>query len=176
MTSPRIQLPDGPGGPAERLWTLRPEMAPAVWNAVEACYAQSILSAREREALRFRIAQLNQCPVCLSYRAETNVANGASDDLYDHVAEWRTWPGYTDRERLAIEFAERFATDHLGIDDDLFARLHAQYSDAEILDLAICAQTFLGLGRVLSTFGIEPGCTLDLAAGETALTSASPSA
>ena len=149
-------------------------MAPAVWNAVEACYAHSILSAREREGLRFRIAQLNQCPVCLSYRAETNVANGASDDLYDHVAEWRTWPGYTDRERLAIEFAERFTTDHLGIDDDLFARLHAHFDDAEILDLAICAQTFLGLGRVLSTFGIEPGCTLDLAAGETALTGASP--
>jgi hypothetical protein len=76
-------------------------------------------------------------------------------------------------EVLRAIAADLLQRQDLGIDDDLFARLHEHYSDAEILDLAICAQTFLGLGRVLSTFGIEPGCALDLAAGETALTSTS---
>ena len=63
---------------------------------------------------------------------------GVTEDDYGHVDEWRTWPGYTERQRLAIEFAERYTIDHQGIDDELFARLHAHFSDAEILDLSLC--------------------------------------
>ena len=48
---------------------------------------------------------------------------GASEELYAHVAEYRSWPGYTDRERLAIEFAERFVVDHTNMDDEFFGRL-----------------------------------------------------
>ena len=71
---------------------------------------------------------------------------GVTEDAYGHVDEWRTWPGYTDRQRLAIEYAERFAVDHLAIDDDLFDRLHAHFSDEEILDLTLCLSIWLGLG------------------------------
>ena len=83
---------------------------------------------------------------------------GVDDDLYAHVAEWRTWPGYSERERLAIEYAERFAADHTGIDDELFARLRAHFRADEILDLSICLSTFLGLGRLLKALGIDEYC------------------
>ena len=33
-------------------------------------------------------------------------------NLYSHAPQWRTWPGYSDQERLAAEFAHRFATVH----------------------------------------------------------------
>jgi alkylhydroperoxidase family enzyme len=90
------------------------------------------------------------------------VQQGVDDDLYVHVAEWRTWPGYTDRERLAIEYAERFAVDHDGIDDAFFARLRARFADDEILDLSICLSTFLGLGRLLKVLGIDERCDVGL--------------
>ena len=80
---------------------------------------------------------------------------GVTEDVYGHVDEWRTWPGYTDRQRLAIEYAERFAVDHLAIDDDLFDRLHAEFSDEEILYLTVCLSIWLGLGRALSVLGVE---------------------
>ena len=79
-----------------------------------------------------------------------------------HLDEWRTWPGYTDRQRLAIEYAERFATDHRAIDDELFARLRAQFADDEILDLTLCCAVFLGLGRTLEVLGITDNCPLDI--------------
>jgi len=59
----RIDVPEGPGGDAVQLWKLRPEMASAVGEMVEAAYRRSKLPARERELVRMRIAQINDCPI-----------------------------------------------------------------------------------------------------------------
>jgi alkylhydroperoxidase family enzyme len=87
---------------------------------------------------------------------------GVDEDLYAHVAEYRDHPGYSEQERLAIEYAERFVTDHLSIDDAFFAHLRAAFGDDEILDLSICIAAFLGLGRLLRVLGVDPGCEIDL--------------
>jgi alkylhydroperoxidase family enzyme len=86
---------------------------------------------------------------------------GVDEELYAHVAEYREYPGYTEQERLAVEYAERFVTDHLGIDDAFFARLRAAFADAEILDLTICVAAFLGLGRLLRVLGVDPVCQVE---------------
>jgi hypothetical protein len=39
------------------------------------------------------------------------------------VAAYASYPGWTARQRLSIEYAERFANDHASIDDAHFARL-----------------------------------------------------
>ncbi len=59
----RIDIPDGEGGDAVQVWSLRPEMASAVSKLTEAAYHRSILPVRVREAARMRIAQLNDCPI-----------------------------------------------------------------------------------------------------------------
>jgi alkylhydroperoxidase family enzyme len=76
--------------------------------------------------------------------------------MYAGVADWRTNDEYSAREKLAIEYAERFAVDHQAIDDELFIRLRSEFDDSEILDLAICVMAFLGLGRLLAVLNIEP--------------------
>jgi AhpD family alkylhydroperoxidase len=153
---PRVDVPDGPGGPPVQVWNLRPELLPTVQAMIDGPYKRSLLPVREREAARVRIAELNDCRICRDFRARSVVAAGATEELYAHVADAHTVAGYTDRERLAIEFAERFAIDHTGMDDELFGRLRAAFGDDEIVDLAICCAAFLGLGRVLAVLGIEP--------------------
>jgi alkylhydroperoxidase family enzyme len=86
---------------------------------------------------------------------------GVTEEMYAHVAEYRNRDDYTKREKLAIEYAERFALDHRNIDDELFARLREHYDDDEILDLSICLVAFMGLGRVLSVLRIDPSCSVD---------------
>jgi len=153
----RIDVPDGPGGDAVMVWSLRPEMAGMVDRMISTAYSRSILDPAEREAARMRIAELNACDACATFRAPSVIEAGVTDDVYAHVSEWRTWPGYTDRQRLAIEFAERFATDHRAIDDELFARLRGPFTDAEVLDLTLCCAVFVGLGRTLEVLQItEP--------------------
>jgi AhpD family alkylhydroperoxidase len=158
----RIDVPEGPGGDAAMIWTLRPEMAGMVERMISTVYGRSTLPAAEREVARMRIAQLNECSACAVFRAPSVVAAGVDDDTYEHLHEYRTYPGYTERQRLAIEYAERFAVDHQGIDDDLFARLRARFADDEILDLTLCLAVYLGLGRTLEVLGVREGSGIDV--------------
>jgi alkylhydroperoxidase family enzyme len=86
---------------------------------------------------------------------------GLTEELYAHVAEYRDHPGYSDQERVAIEYAERFVVDHRNIDDDLFSRLRVVFTDAEVLDLNVCIAVFLGLGRILKVLGVDETCMID---------------
>jgi AhpD family alkylhydroperoxidase len=158
----RIEVPAGPGGEAAMIWTLRPEMAGMVDRMIATAYQRSSLPAAEREVARQRIAQLNDCSACATFRAPSVVEQGVDEELYHHLDEYRTWPGYTDRQRLAIEYAERFAADHRGIDDAFFEQLRAAFADDEILDLTLCLAVYLGLGRTLEVLGVDQACAIDL--------------
>jgi len=158
----RIDVPDGPGGDAAMIWTLRPEMAGMVDRMIQTAYQRSQLPVEEREVARLRIAQLNECAACAGFRAPSVQATGIADEQYEHVAEYRTHPGYTERQRLAIEYAERFVTSADAVDDELFARMRGAFADDEILDLTLCVAVYLGLGRTLAVLGIDEACAIDL--------------
>ena len=89
------------------------------------------------------------------------VQQGLTEELYAHVAEYREQGEYTEREKLAIEYAERFALDHTHIDDTFVARIRDHFGDDEILDLSLCVAVFLGLGRLLRVLGIDESCPWD---------------
>ena len=137
------------------VWSMRPEMAPAIGKLIDAVYHKSILPTRERELARMRIAQLNACGACANFRAGSVQEQNISEGLYESVADFRGDERFTRRERLAIEYAERFATDHNNIDDAFFETMRAAFSDEEIVDLTLCLGAFVGLGRFLAVLGID---------------------
>jgi hypothetical protein len=59
----RIDVPEGEGREASRIWQLAPHLGMGLHAMGEATYVQSSLPIREREVARMRIAQLNQCHV-----------------------------------------------------------------------------------------------------------------
>jgi alkylhydroperoxidase family enzyme len=133
---------------------LRPEMAVGMGALSKAVYENSRLAVREREAARWTIALINDCVVCRDTRARDGERAGADEGFYAEVASWRTSDALSAREKLAAEFAERFALDHLAMDDDFWARLHDAFADDELADLIMCCGTFLGLGRVMAVVGV----------------------
>jgi alkylhydroperoxidase family enzyme len=135
-------------------WALhRPKMAAGLGALSEAVYANTRLPVREREAARYTIALINDCKVCRETRAVAG-ERVVEEGFYGEVASWRTSEVLTERERLAAEFAERFALDHLAMDDAFWSRLHAAFDDGELADLTMCCGTFLGLGRMLAVMGV----------------------
>jgi len=158
----RLDVPDGPGGEAAMIWTLRPQLGAMVERMIHGAYQESILPADERELARMRIAQINDCVACSDFRAPSVLDAGIAPELYANVADYATYPGYTPRQRLAIEYAERFATDHASIDDGFFGLLREVFSDEELLDLTLCIAVFLGLGRSLTVLGVDQSCPIDV--------------
>jgi alkylhydroperoxidase family enzyme len=151
----RIDAPES--GMGEHIdWALhRPKMAAGMGALSEAVYGNSQLSVRERESARWTIALINDCEVCRDTRARDGAAVGAGEPFYAEVTDWRNAEGLSDRERLAAEFAERFALDHLAMDDAFWDRLHDAFSDEELADLTICCGMFLGMGRTLAVVGVR---------------------
>jgi alkylhydroperoxidase family enzyme len=137
-------------------WSLhRPEMAMGMGALSEAVYGNTQLALREREAARWTIALINDCVVCQDTRAKEGTAHGVDEGFYAEVADWRNSTELSERERLAAEFAQRFALDHQGMDDGFWDRLHAAFRDDELADLTMCVGMFLGLGRVLAVIGVR---------------------
>jgi AhpD family alkylhydroperoxidase len=158
----RLDVPDGPGGDAAMIWTLRPPLGGMVERMIRGAYQESILPAEERELARMRIAEINDCAACSGFRAPSVRDAGIAPELYENVSAYASYPGYTPRQRLAIEFADRFATNHASLDDAFFARLRGVFSDEELLDLTLCVAVFLGLGRSLTVLGVDQSCAIDV--------------
>jgi AhpD family alkylhydroperoxidase len=151
----RISFPERGMGEHVDWALLRPEMAVGMGALSDAVYTNTQLSLREREAARWTIALINDCVVCQDTRAKEADAHGVDEGFYAEVASWATSDALSERERLAAEFAQRFALDHQAMDDAFWARLRAAYRDDEVADLTMCTGMFLGLGRILAVIGVR---------------------
>jgi alkylhydroperoxidase family enzyme len=163
--------------------SLAPEIVGAARAFGQTVYQQSRLSLREIEAARYRTAQINGCNGCMAFRGARDLpvyfdrfggdvgasvhARGAAPDeaLYENVGAWRDWPGYSERERLAICYAEGLGQDPHGIaqDEEFWARAKAAFSDAEIVDLSYSIASWIAAGRVAHALGLDGGgvCAVD---------------
>lgn len=157
---PRIDVPDDLGS-----WMgLQPQMAAGLVALSDAVYGNSRLPPRVHELARMRIALANECEVCRNARYASGSTDGLDAAFYEHVADWRHWGGYSVREKLAAEYAEGIATNHLRLRDDadFWGRLRMHFDDAEIVDLAICCALWLGTGRTMRALDVGQSCALTL--------------
>jgi alkylhydroperoxidase family enzyme len=163
---PNIEIP-ADRDPMIFLWSERANaLTGAAAKFSNTAYYSATLSPREFEVVRMRIAQINGCRVCQTFRATRDVVGNFDDDsvpeeLYEHVGD-PTWSGFSERERLAMEFTERFALDHLSMSEDaaFWARLHAGFTDDELVELACCAGAHLVNGRINRVFDVEGDCSI----------------
>lgn len=174
---PRVTVPAGQDA-AQYVWE---GLAPGITKSAQAysatCYANTKLSLREMEGARYRISLLNGCEACQNWRsgrdnaayvehagisaahANFNGAEAIPESFYAAVPLWREAKELSTRERLAIEFADRFARNHLSLDTDeaLWAELHRHFSDAELVDLGLCVGSWVAFGRFSRIFDIDGG-------------------
>ena len=144
------------------VWRLQPDFGRLVEQMVDTVYHRSLLPAAEREVARMRVAQLNACGACATFRAPSVRAEGVDEELYLHVGDPVAYAGYSERQRLAITYAEHFVLDHDAIDDAFFERLRGRFSDEEVLDLTMCIAVYLGLGRALAVLGIDEPAPIEI--------------
>ncbi len=161
---PRVTVP-ADKDPLVFVWgSLAPALSKAAVGYSDAVYSRSGLPLRETEAARITVATINDCELCRNFRTARDVPGRATDpgevpeEFYDHIGAEPDWDGFTDRERLAAEFAQRYCADHLSMDDAFWARVHTHFSDEEIVDLALCVASWLALGRFNRVFDIDGAC------------------
>ena len=130
-----------------RMMAHAPEAAMAACQFVGGLTTTRTLPERLIELLRLRVAFHNQCRSCMAIRY--NVARpDLSEDEVCSLETPEQVVNLSDRERLAVELGDRFACNHLSIDEAFFDQLKAQFTEAEIIELLLHCALYVGMGRM----------------------------
>ena len=134
--------------------SLAPHFVDAV-TALEAAVWASPLPRRTHELVRMRVAEINGCVLCMTWRNDW-----ADEASLAAVSQYAASDLFSDAEKTALEYAEQFATDSKDIDDDMLARLGAHFSPAEITDLTLVLGKYLAMGRFMQVLDLDQACII----------------
>lgn len=153
----RIDLPEGEGLDVVKALSLAPHFAPTI-GAYEKSVSQTTLDPRLHELIRYRIALINACTLCLGLRRD---GTGVTEQMLEQVTD--PGPDFTEAERVALRFAEQFATDSAGISDELVAQVQTLLGVGGTIELALVCGKYLAFGRFMQVLGLDQACSLDYA-------------
>lgn len=131
-----------------------PEVAGAVAGVTAAIKDTGGLPPRLLELLRLRIAFHNQCRSCMSIRYQSAIDDGLTEDVVCSLEQPADAPDLSAAERSALRFADLFATDHLAIDDGMYAELREHFSEDQLVSLGMHCALCVGIGRLAATWHV----------------------
>jgi AhpD family alkylhydroperoxidase len=103
------------------------------------------------ELVRLRVAFFNQCRSCMAIRYTDALEDGVTEDLVCSLERPQEAENLTPAEKAAIRYGEAMATDHLRIDEAMYADLRKHFSESEIVELGMTCAFFVGFGRLAAT-------------------------
>jgi AhpD family alkylhydroperoxidase len=95
----------------------------------DAIYPHGNLERSILEKVILRVSQINECQFCVNSHIDIMTGLGIAPEADAKSAS------NTEREKLAIEYAEAMKRDSNRVPDELFARLKKAFSDSEIVEL-----------------------------------------
>jgi AhpD family alkylhydroperoxidase len=108
--------------------------------------------------LKLRVSQINGCAYCLDMHWKDLQVEGENEQrMYSHDA-WRETPYYTDRERVALAWAEavtRVTEGH--VPDAVYEQARQHFSEQELADLTLAVVAINGWNRISIAFRVVPG-------------------
>lgn len=135
-----------------RIMAHKPETAAGFVRFFTALRGERTLPERLTELMRLRIAFHNQCRSCMAVRYAAAADDGVDEALVCSLERPAEAENLTEREKLAIDYGERLATNHLSLDDAYYARLKAHFTEAEIVELGVFAALCVGMGRLAASW------------------------
>jgi AhpD family alkylhydroperoxidase len=133
---------------AMRMFAHRPEIGKGLIALGAGIRARGTLPERLMELVRLRVAFHNQCRSCMAIRYRSAVDAGVDEGLVCSLEKPMEAPDLTAAERAALAYADRFANDHLSIDEAMFAQLRQHYDDGELVELFSWIAFCVGFGRL----------------------------
>ena len=137
-----------------RVHAHRPAHAKAIVGLHAALWTDRLLPDRLLELVRLRIAFFNQCRTCMAIRYPGAIEDGLTEDLVCSLEKPLEAENLTDAERAAIRYGELLATDHLAIDDAVYAELGQHFTVEEIVELGSYCAFCVGFGRLGATWNM----------------------
>lgn len=146
---------------AAAVGTPRPESqalrahAPAVLKTFTAAwmetFVEGVLDHALKELCRVYVTKTVQCGYCAAQRSEDA---GVTEDHYDDLLRFKTSDRYSTREKAALGYTDAVVWDAGLATDELWERLNAEFTSAELVELGFFIALTSGQQRWLKTLDI----------------------
>jgi len=128
-----------------------PSTTKAFYKTKAVLSQEGTLPPRLIELVRLRIAFFNQCRSCMALRYDGDTVDENAVCSLERPDEA---DDLTAAEKSALRFAELLATDHLAIDDSVYADLRRHFTEAQLVELGTAAALNVGMGRLAATWKV----------------------
>lgn len=145
------------GTPRPESSAIRAHVPAAFWffaNSWNDLFRNGILDHDIKELCRVYVSRSIKCEYCGNQRSEKGKLLGLVEGKYDDLLNFESSETYSDREKAALAYAEAIAW-RLESDDDLWDRLHAHFSEPELVELGCAIGLTLGQQSWLRHLNIE---------------------
>lgn len=159
--------------------TPRPESS-AVRAHVPACFwafadswrdlfRTGVCDHRIKELCRVYVSRTVKCEYCGNQRSAQAAGQGLTEARYDELLDFESAPGFTEREKAALAYAEAI-TWRIEVDDAFWARLHRSFTEPELVELGCFVALTMGQQSWLRLLDLEhhevlPGTSASMAPG-----------
>lgn len=88
-----------------------------------------------RALITVRISQINLCTFCVDINSATVLKRGGSEEKLSDLDQFRNSHHFTEKEKVALEYAEAATITDMRVTDELFDRLRRHFDDDALAEL-----------------------------------------
>lgn len=118
-------------------------------------YHNGVLDFDLKELLRAYIALAGDCTYCGGQGIARNIRD--HDDQLDDLLQFEKSTNYSDRQKLALRYADAIMWDPALADEKMWADLRAEFTEPELVELGYWVGFTFGGQRWLRTLGSSQG-------------------
>jgi alkylhydroperoxidase family enzyme len=160
------------GTPRPESSAIRAHVPVAFWffaNAWNDLFRNGVVDHSLKELCRVYVSHSVKCEYCGNQRSERSREEGLVEGKYDELLNFESSETYSEREKAALAYAEAIVWTGQA-DDDLWERLYAHFSEAELIELGCMIGLTLGQQSWLRLLNIDhhqvmPGTSAAMAPG-----------
>jgi alkylhydroperoxidase family enzyme len=131
-----------------------PELLRTFTAAWRTSFLNGVLDHRIKELCRLYVSRTVDCRYCGDQRSVKGSEQGVLEDHYNELLNFQSSDRFDERERTALAYTEAITWNPDLADDALWERLHANFTEPEIVELGYFVAFTSGQQRWIRTLGI----------------------
>jgi alkylhydroperoxidase family enzyme len=131
-----------------------PEVMKAFNYAWETFFRRGLVDHRIKELCRLFVAKSVECEYCAGQRSVGAIREGLTEHQVDEILLFERSDQFDNRERTALLWTKAIVWDSAFADDELWRRLHEQFTEAQLVELGHFVALTLGQQRFLKTLDL----------------------
>ena len=135
------------------IWAHQPKMMSGMGRFQQAVRKAHGVDERIKNLVELKGAQMIGCEFCVDLGSQICRNSGFSDDELLALARYRSSELFSEREKLALDYAVAVMRTPVDVSDQLFARMMEEFTDEQLVELTALL-TVVNLDRFNAAFGI----------------------